>query len=170
MEIRNVTTLSKEINREFQKVHFKKRGMPFIVVFNLIILALAILMFVCDDFELGAYFIFIIIIFDLAMVLITLLATRIMNKSYKILQESPVEAYTFTDDEVKVETRSASTSSTSTFKYSVIHSVLLAKNFVALYINKMQALVIDNNGYVSGTREELIELFKTKLDAKKIKK
>lgn len=168
MEIKNVTKYSEELNKIFQKLNFK-RLLPLQLICSAVLAVCAVIAFVMDDIENGIFSIFMMVFFNGLVYFSFLIARKLVNKSNRLMQEAPTQSYVFRENEIEIQMQSASASSTSTLSYGLVSSVIISKRITLMFINKVQAYIIDNEGFLSGSREEFIDLLKRKVDVKKIK-
>jgi len=169
MEIKNTTKLTKEISRTFLIAHYKKTILPITYITLIVFGALSAIRILEKEYE-TAFILFAFAVgINLFLWLVVVISQKSVNKSYLLIQQEPTYAYTFFENEFKIEETSANSSSDTTYQYNLLNSVLITDKLIALYINKINALVIDNAGFTVGTREDLINLLKQKIAQKKIK-
>ena len=77
--------------------------------------------------------------------------------------------YIFTDQKILVSGQSATSKEDAEFVYTNLQGVKNTRRYIYLYINKMSALVVDKNGFTSGSAEKLLSLLDLRLSKKNLK-
>ena len=168
MNIENKTKHTIELDRAFQKIHYRLSLFPFQIGFFITLVVIAVLGFIDNNIDFGIFILAIAIISNLLIIWIYKLSIKKANSSYKIMQERPLNHYVFGEEEVKIESTATSASSSTVLAYSTIHLVVVTDKLIVLYLNKVLAYLVDNNGYFSGSRDELVELLKRKVTKLKV--
>ena len=173
MQITNVTRITGELNKKFQKIHFRYRKLPFVICLNFFGVIIIALIFLLDldkllDFQdLGFIAIGIVAMLNILFFVTLIVSSRKVNKVLD--QDIGTNFYDFCDSAIKIKTQSKNVSGDSIFSYDVIASVLVSQRFIALFLNKTEAFIVDANGYSSGSAEELMNLLYQNVNSKKIK-
>lgn len=168
MIIKNTTKHTKELNTAFQKAHFIKTVLPFQIWITVIFLVLGGLSFI-GDVELGCYVFGGVVLFNTLLPLMVVFTQKRVDKSFNSLHGGLTNSYEFNETGIKIDTISSSISSNAVHAYSLITSVLVSDKFIALYISKSNAFIIDPDGFTSGSHQELVNLLKQKIDPGKVK-
>ena len=168
-EIVNETEITLEHVDALQKMHFRRTTLPILILLIIPTVLVVGLCFALQMWVHGGVLASIIFLICLLIVINVKLQTRKINKDANYSQECPVNLHTFLENDIKIQVKASTFSSDILFTYHKIPFVIVTKNCVYIFISKSNALILADNGYKSGSREELIELLKQKLPPKKIK-
>ena len=86
------------------------------------------------------------------------------------LRDTTIQVFTFNEEGFEMEQISKINTFIDKYLYKDIYSIVKYKRYYFIYINRVQAFVIHNEDYVSGSEEELDELFKKIFDKRFIVK
>lgn len=149
----------------FQQYTAKKVLVPICIVCSLIFLALGIIR-LFDDIYLGVAFIVISVIFPF--IYLKAYNREINKKKYKsaMVGDDVNNLMEFTEDGFTEKTyRGEEQVGVTSLKYSDLFKVVDYKDYLFVYISKVQAFIVDKNGFVVGD----VDSFKQFLTEKGVK-
>jgi len=152
--IENITEYTLELLKQFIKYSIKRNR---IVTFisSAVILLCALLMFLMNDILFGAFFTVLGVIF-------LILAFFLMPISMRRATKMPniINAYQFLPDHMIITTFSNGKNlGTSKISYTAITKIVENKNHMYLYLNRLQALVVDANLFKESTDKEVLKAY-----------
>lgn len=167
IEIR--TKFNENVTKELNKMQMKK--LWWLYAFFTLIFVLFGVMCGIDKEEgswiAGGILIAVGVLFFPLCFLLTKILQKNMNKSMSVMSEETLETYKFDENRISIEqTKGNSYHGLTETDYSYLFSVKETKDYWFLYISKMQTHVVPKNNIITGSVEELNEIFKAKLGVK----
>lgn len=166
IEIR--TKFDENVAKELNKQAMKK--LWWVYAFFTIILIGAGLLILLGGEEIdysGIIYICVGVLFFPLCLLLTKFAQKKVNKSMSILSNENIEIYKFDSDKIIIEqTKGTDFHGLTEANYSYLHKVVETEKFWFLYISVQQSHVVPKNMILTGSIEELNNIFKEKLGTK----
>lgn len=170
-EIKNTTEYTEDLYREFNRIHYikntKKQHTILLAIATYFILAIICIMVVSsfyNEFRSIGYGYILIFIISIIISIIVANSNIIPDKSTKAILKQKnsfigfVNEFIFTEDSIQVKNQQ----SISNFRYNQIYECIETNKFVFIYLDKMQAFLIDKSGTEDQREKELINLLKSK--------
>lgn len=160
MEIKAKTTYNYEVYRDFQRFNIFKgknsaNGKVWILIISFVGIAVSIFNLIAFGSDSIVWLMMaIIILADLLFGYMYFIVPKIQYKSAKKFADIE-NNYIFKDDELSTTSNNAQYNGSSTMKYEMIFKVYESKDYFFIYINKMQAYIVDKSQIIDGTAEEI---------------
>lgn len=78
----------------------------------------------------------------------------------KLLKYGTTQVFTFLDDGFELEQTSSYDLFKERYNYEDIYSIIKYKRYYFIYVNRVQAFIVNNDNYICGNEQELDDLFK----------
>lgn len=142
-----------------------KRVLWAIIVINIFFLAAGILFIFTDSVPMGGGFITFAIVFPLLIIILNRVNTRKNNEL--IVKKGLSSFYRFTAGNVYIESGNADMmQSSGNYTYDMLFSAYETRDYFFVYLNKMNAFVINKSGFIKGTPDDLRGLLSSKFGKK----
>jgi len=166
--VQNVTRMTKEISREFQKVHYRMRIMRFQIIFTVLFIAGSGICFWQDMLGTAIALVSLAGIVNLTFGIMYLLIARRYNKAYDNAC-APVFIYDFYESTMNAEFMHEGRTSSTSYSYKALFGVAVTSKIILLFVNNVRAFVLDKNGFSRGTCDEFLNRLRQQLPPNRIK-
>jgi len=168
MQIRNVTKFTKEVGREYHKVHYRMRIMRFQIIFTLLFLIGSAIFFWKGMLSTGIVFASLTVALNLLLGGIYFFTILRHRKAFDF-DKAPTFIYDFYENTMNAEFVHESQTACTSYSYKALFGVAITKKIILLFASPVKAFILDKEGFSSGTCEEFINILKQQLPPNRIK-
>ena len=169
--MKNVTRLTREILRDFQKVHYRMRIMRFQIVFTILFAAAAGFCFWKGMLSAGIGISAVVVFFNLSFLVIYLLISRRYSKAFDNAnaREVPIFIYEFYENTMTADAMINNDRQYTSYSYNALHGVAITGKIIMLFVTNTKAFIVDRNGFSDGICDEFINTLRRQVPSNRIK-
>jgi len=157
----NESVQTLEAQYQLNKALLKSKSLIFII-FDALIVLLAIVSIFGGDYFMVFFLLIIAVLFPFFPFLLSKTLVKKVYKTNKIMQNNPVNKFSFYEDYLEVETVSENFQGKSKVNYNTLYKSLCNDNYIFIFINKQQAFMVDKSAFIKGSAEEMIDFLRKK--------
>lgn len=127
------------------KVLFRTKTLPIIIIYDLVVLSFSVLFFVFDLLILGFFFLGTIIAYTLFVILLNKSNVKKAFNNSEALKSNVRFNYEFEEEKVNVEIITSYNVQKQIIRYDGLFKVIENKEYLFLFVNQFNSLVINKN-------------------------